>query len=68
MTADALQLCLQRLDLPVTKAARLLGVEARTARKWISGERDVPPSVALLLHLMLEVPEAARWLKEDVDE
>jgi DNA-binding transcriptional regulator YiaG len=43
----------ERLGITNTTAARLLGVDARTTRRWGTGERAVPEPVARLLRLML---------------
>jgi DNA-binding transcriptional regulator YiaG len=53
MTADEYREALTRLDLSQVAAARLLGVDARTSRRWATGERDVPPpAVRFLLYLI----------------
>jgi DNA-binding transcriptional regulator YiaG len=44
---------LERLGLSQVAAAKLLGVDARTSRRWANGERDVPaPAVRFLQYLM----------------
>ncbi len=49
MTSDAFRAHLVRLGLTQVGAARLLKVDARTVRRWATGDCDVPESVALLL-------------------
>jgi hypothetical protein len=44
---------LETLRLPVTGAARLFNVNERTARRWASGEQDVPRAVQIALGLMI---------------
>ena len=44
---------LTALALSQVGAARLLGVQARTARRWANDERDIPPPVERFLRLML---------------
>jgi hypothetical protein len=53
MTAKQYQAALDRLKLSQLGAARLFGADGRTSRRWASGERSVPPQVAILLKLML---------------
>ena len=35
------------------EAARLLGVDARTSRRWASGEREVPPPAVRFLQYLI---------------
>jgi DNA-binding transcriptional regulator YiaG len=52
------------LGLTQTAAARLLGVDARTARRWVAGDRDVPaPAVRFLRFLIAARIPAARVMK-----
>ena len=44
---------LAALTLSQVGAARLLGVNERTARRWGNGEQDIPPPVQRFLRLML---------------
>lgn len=53
MTAKQFQAAIDRLGLSQVGAARLLGADPRTARRWALGERSVPESVSILLRLML---------------
>lgn len=53
MTAKQFQAALDRLGLSQVGAARLLGADPRTARRWALDERSVPESVAIILRLML---------------
>ena len=52
MTPSQFRAALDRLKLSQLGAARLFGVDGRTARRWISGERSVPVTVSILLKLM----------------
>lgn len=52
MTPTELRAALERLGLPQTGAAKMLGVTDRTVRFWISGKREVPHSVFLTFYLM----------------
>jgi DNA-binding transcriptional regulator YiaG len=49
---------LGRLRLTQMRAARLLGVDGRTMRRWIAGEREISEPVARLLDLLEHVPGA----------
>ena len=53
MTAKQFQAAIDRLGLSQVGAAKLVGADPRTARRWALGERSVPESVAIILRLML---------------
>ena len=53
MTANQFRTALDRLHLSQLEAARLFKSNDRTVRRWAIGERGVPPTVAILLKLML---------------
>lgn len=53
MTPTQFRAALARLELSQLGAARLFGVDARTARRWALGERSIPETAAILLRLML---------------
>jgi hypothetical protein len=53
MTAKQYQAAIDRLGLSQLGAARLFGADGRTSRRWASGERSVPETVAILLRLMI---------------
>lgn len=63
MTAKQFQTAIDRLGLSQVGAARLLGADPRTARRWALDERSVPEPVAILLRLML----AGKISAEDID-
>ena len=44
---------LRRLGLNQVQAAKRLGVNARTVRRWVAGDSRIPDSVSLLLQLWL---------------
>lgn len=52
MTPNTFRELLDRLGLSQVGAASLFGVNDRTARRWASGEQDIPQAVALALMLM----------------
>lgn len=53
MTSDQFRAALAALGLPVTGAAKVFGVNQRTAQRWASGEQDVPRAVEIALRLMI---------------
>jgi len=53
VTAKQFQAAIDRLGLSQVGAAKLVGADPRTARRWALGERSVPESVAIILRLML---------------
>ena len=63
MTAKQFQAAIDRLGMSQVGAARLVGADPRTARRWALGERDVPECVAILLRLML----AGKMTAEDIE-
>ena len=64
MTAKQFQTAIDRLGLSQVGAAKLLGADPRTARRWALGERSVPEPVAILLRLML----AGKITADDVSQ
>ncbi len=64
MTAKQFQSAIDRLGLSQVGAARLLGADPRTARRWALGERSIPGPVAILLRLML----AGKITAQDIEE
>ena len=64
MTPDEYRTALERLGLTQTAAAQLLGVDARTSRRWACGERDIPPpAVRFLRYLMLSKKTGAHAMR-----
>jgi DNA-binding transcriptional regulator YiaG len=53
MTPNEYREAIERLGLSQIAAARLLGVDARTSRRWASGERDVPPPAVRFLRYLI---------------
>jgi DNA-binding transcriptional regulator YiaG len=53
MTPDEYRQAIEQLGLSRVAAARLLGVDARTSRRWASGERDVPPPAVRFLRYLI---------------
>lgn len=63
MTAKQFQNAIDRLGLSQVGAARLLGADPRTARRWALGERSIPEPIAILLRLML----AGKIVSDDIE-
>lgn len=58
MTPNEFIATLKRLDLPLYRAAKLLGVNARTVRRWTqdpteAGARKVPGPAAVFLRFLI---------------
>lgn len=53
MTPDEYRDAIARLDLSQVAAARLLGVDERTSRRWATGEREVPPPAVRFLRYLI---------------
>lgn len=51
MTPDEFRASLSRLRLTQAGAGIPLGSDARTIRRWASGERGIPPTVVILLKI-----------------
>lgn len=54
MTANQFRTAIDKLGLSQVGAARLVGADPRTGRRWALGERPVPGCVAILLRLLLK--------------
>ena len=53
MSPDEYRTTIEALALTQAGAARLLGVDGRTSRKWAAGDREVPPTAARFLRFLL---------------
>jgi DNA-binding transcriptional regulator YiaG len=53
MTSDEYRQAIEQLGLSQIAAARLLGVDERTSRRWANGERDIPPPVQRFLRYLI---------------
>lgn len=54
MTPTELQTALAKLDLTPAALAKLLGVDVRTTRRWATGGKAIPESVAAQLSEMVK--------------
>lgn len=55
MTPKQFAEAIERLGLSQRGAAKFLGVNERTSRKWIAGDARIPESAAKLLRLMVKL-------------
>lgn len=53
MSPDELVHALHALKLSQEGAARLIGHTGRGMRRWIAGDRSIPPTVAILIRLLV---------------
>lgn len=64
MTPEEYEDAIAALGLTQTSSAKLLGVDARTVRRWVAGDRDIPaPAVRFLRFLVAAKIPPARVLK-----
>lgn len=49
---------LAALDLTQAEASSIVGSDARTGRRWATGETAIPGSVALLVRMWLDDPSS----------
>ena len=52
MKGTELRETLNSLGLTQAEAARLFGFEQRSSRRWVSGKRDVPYFLVIMLRMM----------------
>jgi len=53
MTPQQFRHVLRQLGLNQVQAAKRLGINPRTLRRWVAGDSRIPESVSLLLELLL---------------
>jgi DNA-binding transcriptional regulator YiaG len=61
MTSDEFRAALDALGLTQGGAARLLGVDERTSRRWANGERDVPPPAQRFLRYLIATGRSGEY-------
>lgn len=64
MTRDEYRAALAKLGLAQEEVGRLLGTGLRTARRWASGEVEVPGPVEMHIRLWLERPEVLEVVRK----
>ncbi len=65
MTPVQFRSALGKLDITQVEAARLVCVNPRTVRDWISGETRIPEAVAILLRFMIKMELNQEDVKSD---
>jgi transcriptional regulator with XRE-family HTH domain len=60
MTSEQFKQAIDNLGLSQSSVAILLGVHARTTRRWANAERKVPPPVCSFLHYLVDARVDAR--------
>jgi DNA-binding transcriptional regulator YiaG len=61
MTPGEYREVIEALDLTQAGAARLLGVDERTSRRWACGERDIPPPAERFLRYLLTTGRSGEY-------
>jgi len=61
MTPDEYREALEALDLTQAGAAKLLGVDDRTSRRWACGERDIPPPAVRFLRYLIATGRSGEY-------
>jgi DNA-binding transcriptional regulator YiaG len=64
MSGRDYEILIEQLGMTQAGSARFVGFSERTARRWIAGDAEVPPSVVLLLNslvMMREQPRVPIW-------
>lgn len=61
MTPDEYRSVIDKLGLSQLAAARLLGVDDRTSRRWANGERDIPPPAARFLRYLVATGRSGEY-------
>jgi DNA-binding transcriptional regulator YiaG len=52
MTGREFEKCRELMGLSKAQIAALFGVEDRTIRRWVSGQSEIPISIAMVLRLL----------------
>lgn len=61
MTHDEYRDAIDSLGLSQVGAARLLGVDERTSRRWANGERDIPPPAQRFLRYLIATGRSGEY-------
>ena len=61
VTPDEYRETIESLGLSQMAAARLLGVDGRTSRRWVSGERPIPPPVQRFLRFLIAIGKSGEY-------
>lgn len=61
MTADEYREALESLGLTQVAAAKLLGVDDRTSRRWAAGDREIPPPAQRFLRYLVATGKSGEY-------
>jgi DNA-binding transcriptional regulator YiaG len=61
VTSDEYRKTIDKLGLTQGGAARLLGVDERTSRRWANGERDIPPPAQRFLRYLIATKRSGEY-------
>jgi DNA-binding transcriptional regulator YiaG len=61
VTSDEYRQTIDQLGLSQNGAARLLGVDERTSRRWALGERDIPPPAERFLRYLIATGKTGEY-------
>lgn len=61
MTSDEYRETIDALGLTQGAAAKLLGVDDRTSRRWACGERDIPPPAERFLRFLVAIGKSGEY-------
>lgn len=64
-TAPELRALFSRIKLRQVEAGRILGVNDRTVRAWISGATPITPTAARLFHILEQFPDVLDLLRDN---
>lgn len=68
MTPDEYRDAIAQLGLSQVAAARLLGVDERTSRRWATGERDVPGPAERFLNYLIATNRTGAQAQRVLDD
>lgn len=68
VTHDEYRQTIELLGLSQIAAARLLGVDERTSRRWANGERDIPPPAARFLLYLVATGRSGEYAKRKLGD
>lgn len=58
MTGSELRTVISRLGITQAAFGMAIDVDARTVRRWLAGDRNVPPHMCVLVKVLTTLPEA----------
>jgi transcriptional regulator with XRE-family HTH domain len=61
VTADEYRATIDQLGMTQGAAAKLLGVDDRTSRRWACGEREIPPPVQRFLRYLIATGRSGEY-------